>query len=505
MTNSEHSPVAHLICPEAYPHAVQQIHLRETHISWVFLTGEFVYKVKKPVDFGFVNFSTLDRRKHFCEEELRRNRILAGDLYLEVVPISRGPGGKLLVGSSSDIVDYAVKMHQFDEAELASQMLSAGTLSPADIDELARKVVANHRVAERAIGNDWGTPELVRTPALDNMSVLRPLISSPERQTQLDQLEQWTLKRLDDFSSFFSHRKTKGFVRECHGDLHLGNIVRWRGRMIPFDCIEFNPGFYWIDVMNEVAFLVMDLDDHQRSDLGWRFLNTYLEETGDYEGLRVLPFYLVYRSLVRAKVCVLRLQQADLTETEKLELVRELEGYLDLATQYTQPRDVSLTITHGLSGSGKTYGTQQLLERTGAIRIRSDVERKRLFGLDSHQRATAAPQQGIYSPTAGQETYQQLEALAAQVVEAGFPVIVDATFLKRDQRTAFRNLAGRLGVPFQIQEFQAHPDELRRRIVARQRMATDASDATLDTLESQLQTVEPLTSQENQHVVVNGS
>ncbi|MCA8992362.1 MAG: hypothetical protein KDA88_10305, partial [Planctomycetaceae bacterium] len=262
MTNSEHSPVAHLICPEAYPHAVQQIHLRETHISWVFLTGEFVYKVKKPVDFGFVNFSTLDRRKHFCEEELRRNRILAGDLYLEVVPISRGPGGKLLVGSSSDIVDYAVKMHQFDEAELASQMLSAGTLSPADIDELARKVAANHRVAERAIGNDWGTPELVRTPALDNMSVLRPLISSPERQTQLDQLEQWTLKRLDDFSSFFSHRKTKGFVRECHGDLHLGNIVRWRGRMIPFDCIEFNPVFYWIDVMNEGAFLVMDLDEH---------------------------------------------------------------------------------------------------------------------------------------------------------------------------------------------------------------------------------------------------
>ncbi|MCA9046909.1 MAG: AAA family ATPase, partial [Planctomycetaceae bacterium] len=214
---------------------------------------------------------------------------------------------------------------------------------------------------------------------------------------------------------------------------------------------------------------------------------------------------LVYRSLVRAKVCELRLQQADLTETEKLELVRALESYLDLATQYTQPRDVSLTITHGLSGSGKTYGTQQLLERTGAIRVRSDVERKRLFGIDSHQRATAAPQQGIYSPTAGQETYQQLEALAAQVVEAGFPVIVDATFLKRDQRTAFRILAERLGVPFHIQEFQALPDELRRRIVARQRMATDASDATLETLESQLQTVEPLTSQESRHVVVKGS
>ena len=284
-------------------------------------------------------------------------------------------------------------------------------------------------------------------------------------------------------------------MRECHGDLHLGNITRWQGELTPFDCIEFNPGFRWIDVLSEIAFLLMDLDDHQRTDLGWRFLNAYLERTGDYEGLDVLRFYLVYRALVRAKVAMLRREQAATDTDEQERLATECCNYLDLATAYTTPRPVQITITYGLSGSGKTYGTQATIEQEQAIRIRSDVERKRLFGLAATERAAGDIDSGLYTADASRKTYTQLVRLTESVIQAGYPVIVDATFLKRWQRQLFRDLADHVGVPFRVLTFEASEEVLRKRI--QQRMMTgDASDATLTVLDHQLQTREPLTSEE---------
>ena len=483
-----------LLRGEAYPHPITTVEVRETHISWVLLTGQFAYKIKKPVDLGFVDFTTLERRHHYCQEELRLNSRYSSDLYLGVASITELDGDFEFDGDGPP-VEYAVRMRQFDETLLAGTLLASGRLEAEELSLLARKLATIHEAAERVQHEPWGTPQSVLVPVEDNFRNLSPLLKDPARQSQLTSLWQWSERQGHLLNEVFSQRREQGFVRECHGDLHLGNITRWQGELTPFDCIEFNPGFRWIDVLSEIAFLLMDLDDHQRTDLGWRFLNAYLERTGDYEGLDVLRFYLVYRALVRAKVAMLRREQAATDTDEQERLATECCNYLDLATAYTTPRPVQITITYGLSGSGKTYGTQATIEQEQAIRIRSDVERKRLFGLAATGRAAGDIDSGLYTADASRKTYTQLVRLTESVIQAGYPVIVDATFLKRWQRQLFRDLADHVGVPFRILTFEASEEVLRKRI--QQRMMTgDASDATLTVLDHQLQTREPLTSEE---------
>jgi predicted kinase len=266
--------------------------------------------------------------------------------------------------------------------------------------------------------------------------------------------------------------------------------------VVIFDCIEFNDTFRWIDVASDVAFLTMDLEDRGRPDLAHRFLNGYLEVTGDYGLLVPLPFYLTYRALVRAKVAGIRFGQSDLAP-EEAQHVREAFGsYLDLAARYTRPSRPRLWITHGLSGSGKTWCTQQMVEATGAIRLRSDVERKRLFGLAPLERSTVRSAFDLYAPDVTQRTYDHLAQQAAHVIAAGFSVLVDATCLKRAQRDAFRRLAAQLGVPFTILECRAHPETLRRRVAQRSAQGADASEADLAVLHGQLAALEPLTANE---------
>ena len=492
--------ITSLLSPDAYPHSVETIQLRETHISWVLLTGAFAYKIKKPVDLGFVDFTTLERRRHFCELELRLNRRLAPDLYLDVAPIG-GPTGARRLWSFETPVEFAVQMRQFDERELASELLADGRLTESDVDGLAARLARFHETLPCADNERWGTAAQIAEPTAGNFAELGPLIDDPSRLAQLETLEDWSRRTCDRLRATFRQRRSDGFVRECHGDMHLGNIVRWQGAMTPFDCIEFNPEFRWIDVMNEVAFLVMDLEDHNRPDFAWRFLNAYLEQTGDYAGLSVLPFYLVYRAIVRAKVDALRIRQAGLSFGERRQLTTEWHEYLDLAERYTQQRSASLAITCGVSGSGKTTGTQKLVERCGAIRIRSDVERKRRFGLKSTEDAAVAVDAGIYSPAETEATYDRLARRAQAVIAAGVPVVVDATFLKRTQRRRFQDLAAGMGVPFRIIPFGADEELLRERIRCRHAAGSDASDATADVLQHQLRTFDALTEAESAFVI----
>jgi hypothetical protein len=484
---------ASLLDPACYPHPVAGVRVLETHISWVLLTGEYAYKIKKPVYLGFLDFSTLGLRRYYCEEELRLNRRLAPELYLDLVEI-RGTPAAPRVSGEGPLLEYAIRMREFPQASLASRALASGAFGAAGIDALAAGVAAFHAGAPHARAQDrFGAPDSVLEDALQNFEQMLPLIKAAPDDRALRTLRRWTERTFAARRDAIAARKREGFVRECHGDLHLGNIVLLDGRPVPFDCIEFNDGLRWIDVMNETAFLAMDLEDRGRRDLAWRFLNRYLESTGDYGGLTVLPFYLVYRALVRAKVHLMRSRQGSLRRAEKSRLERAFQNYLRLAGGLAAPGRPALMLTHGLSGCGKTTYTQPLIEALGAVRMRSDLERKRAHGLAPLASSGSGVGSGLYSAVINAATYRQLGELAQEALRAGFPVVVDAAFLKRAEREAFRAIAERHAVPFTILDFHAPLEVLRERITQRLARADDASEADLAVLEHQLAAREPLT------------
>lgn len=471
-----------------YPHPVTGIELVETHISWVLLTGSYVYKIKKPVDLGFLDFTTLELRRHYCEEELRLNRRFAASLYLDVVRITGTPEAPRFDGDG-DAFEYAVQMAQFEPSARFDRLLEAGRLNAELLEHLARVLADFHAGADRAHpGDGYGSPEAILHPARENFAQIKLPTALPAERSLLDELAQWSENAHARLEPCFTQRLAGGSVRECHGDLHLANIALHEGRPTPFDCLEFDPKLRWIDVMCEIAFLVMDLEAHGRGDLALRFLNEYLHYTGDYEGLEVLRYYRVYRAMVRAKIENIRLRQQQADTTAAWDT---LLGYLRLARACTGTMPGAVVITHGLSGSGKTTLSRRLLAPCGLIRLRSDVERKRLAGYRPDERTRSPIGGGVYTHAAGERTYRRLEELTTAIVAAGFPALVDATFLQRAQRDAFRALAARLGVPFLILDFEAEESLLRARLQGR-KAGSDASEADLAVLARQLLTREPL-------------
>jgi aminoglycoside phosphotransferase family enzyme/predicted kinase len=486
--------IAALLRPDAYPHPVTEVRLIETHISWVLLAGEYAYKLKKPVDFGFLDFSSLDKRRFYCEEEVRLNRRLAPDIYLDVVPVTGNESAPSLQGRGP-VLEWAVRMRAFPaDATLDRE----AEITPAQIDAIADRIARFHKTIGVAEETDpYGTPEAVMHPVRENFSQLRPLIPDAEGVSRevvekMGLLARWSEAEGARLTRFFSGRKAAGFIRDCHGDLHLGNIAWVDDAPLIFDCIEFNPDLRHVDVISEVAFLFMDLTERGHAGLAWRFLDRWLEHTGDYAGLDGLRFYLVYRAMVRAKVAGLRHAQdarADFTEVLR---------YLDLAQRLCRQLPVSLTLMHGCSGSGKTWASQRLLETLGAVRLRSDVERKRLYGLDALDASTTVPG-GIYGPDANQRTLDRLLELAETLLACGFSAIVDATFLAHDWRQPFFELARRGEWPIHIVAMDVDAERMRSRILARERRADDASEAGLAVLEAQQKSLEPLDGVEMEH------
>lgn len=488
--------------PACYPHTAGAVDLIETHISWVFLAGDYAYKIKKPVDLGFLDFSTLEKRRFYCEEELRLNRRTAAELYLAVVPIAESPGGPR-VGGTGKAIEYALKMRRFPQEVLADSLARRRELRAAQVDAIAAAIAAFHATIPAAAPDaDYGSPERVAAPALANFEQLGKLVTDPAESARLAELRTWTVGESARLREVFAARKRGGFVRECHGDLHLGNVVFLDGRPVPFDCIEFSPELRWIDVMNEVAFLVMDLLEHRLDAAAWRFLNAYLQETGDYAGMRVLRYYLVYRAMVRAMIACIRSQQPGAGEAVQGRAHREYGEYLALAGSLAASVRSSLVLMHGLSGSGKTTVAQKMLEAFGAVRVRSDVERKRLHGLAAGARTHARAFGGIYAPEATRLTYQRLRQAARDVVESGYDVIVDAAFLRRAEREEFRALALELGASFLIASCRASEAELRSRVARREAAMSDASEAGVSVLESQLATQESLGDDELAHAAL---
>jgi uncharacterized protein len=487
-----------LIKGDPYPHDVVAVQLIETHISWVLLTGHYAYKIKKPVNFGFLDFSTLEKRQYYCHEELRLNQRLAKEWYLGVVPIS-GELDRPIMGGTGQAIEYAVKMVQFPSAQTLRESAEAGRLGTDEIDQIAQIVADFHSAIEKAGELSlYGDSHDIKHWCDKNFFHIRPLLDDKRQFSQLETIESWSQDEWTNKSILIRQRKEQGFVRECHGDMHLGNMTFIDGKVVIFDCIEFNPFLRWIDVISEVAFLVMDLLHLGYGGYAYRFLNRYLQHTGDYRGLAFMRYYLVYRALVRAKVALLRLAQApDAIVCAKIR--SEYAVFANLAQQFTKAGRTTLIIAHGFSGSGKSTLAGQLAEKVGALLIRSDSERKRLFGFSAHASTGSGIDGGVYTPEASQKAYQRLSELAKTVLEAGFPVIIDAAFLKAEQRKLFRQLASECKVKFTIIDFKASNETLCRRIRQRQ---NDPSEATVDVLLQQQQTAQPLTEEEQNIAII---
>ncbi|MEO8136138.1 MAG: AAA family ATPase [Betaproteobacteria bacterium] len=476
-------------------HGAPDVQVLETHISYVLLTGQHAYKIKKAVKLDFLDFSTLALRRFYCQEELRLNRRYAPHLYLAVVAI----GGTLetpVIDGAGPAIEYAVKMREFAQDDLASRMLARDQLAPSHIDLLAAMLATFHHSCRRAsVASPYGREEGIVQLARDNFAAIGRLPwEPPPAPAEVDGIGQWTEREFAARRSTFGQRRIDGQVRECHGDLHLGNIARIDGELTFFDCLEFSEDFRWVDVMNEVAFLAMDLAAGGRHDFSWRLLNGYLEASGDYAGMAVLRFYVVYRAMVRAKIALLQLAQRG--GAVQPELLADYRRHVDVAGRFARPSAPALILMHGLSGSGKTAVSQGLLETLGAVRLRSDVERKRLAGMQTHARSQSPLGGGLYADDVTGATYQRLLALARDIVRAGHAVIIDATFLDQRQRRMFRDCAQQEQAPFAIVSLAAPEAVLRERIGQRARAGHDASEADLAVLDLQLCIQEPFTSDE---------
>ena len=503
-TSAEAHPplITGLLRPEAYPHAVAgPVCLAETHISWVLLTGDYAYKIKKPLHLNFLDYSTLERRRSLCEEEVRLNRRHAPDLYLGVSSI----GGTLAsprVDADGAPLEYAVRMRQFDAADELAALLAAGAVAAGDMAALGTDIARLHAVAATAPADGrYGNPDVVHRVTLANFVELRRLPGCSARARRLAVLEARLTDTLEGHRELMLERLAEGRVRECHGDLHCSNVVRWRGRLTPFDGIEFDPALRFIDVANDIGFLTMDLAERGRADLRQAALQAWCEALGDFAGLPLLPYYECYRALVRAKVAALGALQAPAASARHDEAIATCVRYLDWAACRIEPRRPALLLTCGLSGSGKTWLARQIAPRLGALHVRSDVERKRLAGLAADQDSRSPPDSGIYTPQFNVRTYARLEHCAAAALAGGETVIVDAAFLRRGERARFLELAARRDCPVVIVHCHAPGDVLRQRVADRSAARSDASEAGLDVLARQPSYWEDFDGPERAHVL----
>ena len=485
-----------LLAPGYFPGTPK---LEETHISWVLLTGRDAYKIKKSVDLGFLDFSTLALRRFYCDEELRLNRRFAPELYLDVIAIGGSVEQPVLGGEP--VLEYAVHMRRFAQSRIMDRLLARRRITSEHVDKLAATIANFHAtLTPAAADSDHCDIAAIHTAAFENFAHLPLLLNKRDDLAMLETVLVASEAAFTDCKPLFQLRAAAGRVRECHGDLHLANIAVLNDVPTPFDCIEFSAALRWIDVISEISFTVMDLLQRGQPTLAWRLLNGYLERSGDYQGCGVLRFYLAYRAMVRAKIAAIRGHQLSVAKARHE--LKQYRHYLSLAHDCLTRHQSAIIITHGLPGCGKSSFAQLALERLGAIRIRSDVERKRLFSLPPLADSKSFTEVDIYSQEATRQTYAQLLALAREVVAAGLIVIVDAAFLLYAERESFRALAKELGVPFVIASLQTEATLLAERLTQRQHQGKDASEANVMVMQKLQKIQEPLHEAEQPYAVI---
>jgi hypothetical protein len=491
--------VQQMLQPEFYPHPVQEpIALIQTHVSFVFITGDWVYKLKKPVNFGFLDYSTLERRKGFCDQEIALNQRSAAELYVGVVPIIQTGdryqlaemGEATQTEAENSVVEYAVKMHQFPQENLMSARFDRGEITEADIIELARVVAEFHRTAPTSdYINSFGEIPQIKVSFDENFQQTTGYIGGPQTQAQFDLTQSWTETFFAENGALFQSRVAGGFIRNGHGDLHLGNICWLNDRPLLFDCIEFNEPFRFVDTIYDVAFLAMDLEARGRIDLANAFVNEYAERSGDWAGLALLPLYLSRQSYVRAKVTSFLLNDPAIPEADRAAAHDRAAAYYRQAASYAQPRSGQVILMCGLSGSGKSTVARQLARQTNGIQIRSDAVRKHLGAVPLDQKGP----QSLYSAEMTAKTYDHLLQLGLDLASRGETVILDAKYDRQALRQTVIAATQERELDLEIVHCQAPIEVLRDRLNQR---TGDIADATADLLAAQVAAFEAFSNEE---------
>ncbi|KAB0669760.1 AAA family ATPase [Oryzomonas sagensis] len=483
-----------LLKSSAYPEAAGVVELIQTHVSWIFLAGDTVYKIKKPVDFGFLNFSTIDRRRFYCHEEVRLNSRLCPDIYLGVVEVREAPGGAAFFGDGP-IIDYAVKMRRLPAGRMLDQLVSRGEVTAADMRAVAKVIADFHLAAATSPAiSEYGRRERVMANWQENFAQSAADNSrTPLSPDELAVIREWVSSFVESRAELFEKRIAQGFIRECDGDIHLENICLTDGRIYIFDCIEFNERFRYCDTAADIAFLLMDLDYHRRHDLAEAVQDEYLAASGDAGLLELVDFYKLYRAFVRGKVENLRQNDSGIDPQEQERAGVRAAGYFRLARGYIerQRQKTTLFITCGLTGSGKSTLAAQLAFELGIATYNSDRVRKQMAALPPDTAMRVPFGTGLYSAAASEATYAELLRLAEAELGAGRSVVIDACFISRSRRRPFIHLAERLAVRCVVLHCACPETEHRRRLVAREAAGENISDGRLEILELQRDSFQP--------------
>jgi len=476
MADDQRDVIEFLSKPSSYTAAVERVDIIQTHVSLVFLAGERAYKLKRAIKFPYLDFSSAEARRVACEAELVLNRRTASDLYLEVRALTRTANGGVGFGTEGPVVDWVVVMRRFDQAALFDELASTGRLNPLLMRELADHIAAFHRAAEPR--PDHGGAAALAAVVETNHCCLMAARHAGFAAEQIVDIRRRSLERLTAIGALLERRRAAGKVRRCHGDLHLRNICLLEGKPTLFDCLEFSDELASVDVLYDLAFLLMDLEHRGFADFANLVLNRYLDLTGEEEGLAAMPLFLSSRAAIRAHVTAAAMERAAVSGA-KPEMAAEARSYLDLADRFLRPRSCRLVAIGGLSGTGKSTLAAALAPALGARVLRSDVIRKQLFGVVPETRLPT----GAYTAQMSRRVYRTLRRSAAEALAAGYSVIIDAVSLKPGERRSFVVVAETAGVPFSGLWLIAPAAAMDRRLRAR---LHDASDASPEVLAQQL-------------------
>jgi len=492
-----------LLEPKAYPEAPQRIELVQTQMSFVFLTDAYVYKVKKPVNLGFLDYTTLEKRRFYCQKEVELNRRLCPEVYLGVVPITQD-SNNIFVEGRGKIIEYAVKMRRLPQEAMMDVLLIKNQVSPEMLTAVAQKLAEFHQRAEtNANISAFGNIKASTKNTDENFSQTEKYIGKTISPDMYQHIKTYNEGFIKTNTSLLNKRVADGRIRDCHGDLHAAHICFTNGICI-YDCIEFNDRFRYCDVAAEVAFLAMDLDHYGRADLSRSFVNAYVDMSQDRELMELINFYKCYRAYVRGKVESFKLDDPYIAPAEKRKALEIATSYFDLAHAYTRRRPI-LLITTGLVGTGKTALAQALAKRLGLVVISSDVTRKKLAGIPVTEHRFGEFDTGIYSAEFSKKTYDKMFSEAKDFLTEGGSVILDASFIKAKERLKAKELAEKWGADFFIVECSLDEKTIKQRL-ARRLKEVSTSDGRWEIYQPQKRAFDPVVEVPPQnHVIIDTS